>query len=250
MPDYPPENASFLRKGDIVNVGIDLPDKTFAEDVATVVATESGEILLSLCGSGFPSHMPISKGSKVFITSGDDRSIFHGTAHLNSHPVDSTLSIEFPQSVKVRARREHLRSDVLIPVHYYKPTNQNMGRVISEWENLKKSEEWCSERFQSTPVEYNSRVNLNGSSLRFKIRDCLSYGTLLHLKIELPDSVHIHAVGSIVRTKELVPELSHMEYYSTSMIFKMIDGSDRLKVIRHIIDEQHRQIDELPSKYL
>ncbi|NVN98174.1 MAG: DUF5634 family protein [Geobacteraceae bacterium] len=250
MPDYPSENASFLRKGDIVNIGIDLPDKTFAEDVATVVATESGEILLSLCGSGFPSHMPIRKGSKVLITSGDDRSIFHSTARLNSHPVDSTLSIEYPKEVKVRARREQMRSDVLIPVHYYKPTDQNLGRVISEWENLKKCAEWCCEQFQSAMVEHNSRVNLSGSGLRFKIRDCLSYGTLLHLKIELPDLAHIHGVGSIVRTKELVPELSHIEYYSTSMIFRMIDSNDRLKLIRHIIDEQHRRIDELPTRYL
>lgn len=250
MPDYPSENASFLNKGDIVNIGIDLPDKTFAEDVATVVATESGEILLSLCGGGFPSHMPIRKGSKVLITSGDDRSIFHCTAHLNSHPVDSTLSIGFPKEVKVRARREHMRSDVMIPLYYYKPTSQNMGRVISEWERLKQCEEGCYEGFQPAAVEHNSRVNLSGSGLRFKIRDCLSYGTLLHLKIELSGSVHIHGVGSIVRTKELVPELTHMEYYSTSMIFRMIDSSDRQKLIRYIIDEQHRRIDEAPSKYL
>lgn len=252
MPEYQSENASFLRQGDIVNVGIDLPDKTFAEDVATVVATGSGDLLLDLCGNGFPPHLSIKKGSKVLITSGDERSLFHGTTLLKSAPVDSTLSIEFPQQVNVRLRREHIRPDVMIQVHYYMPTSQNMGRVISEWERLKQCGKECCENGLPAPPERRCRANLSGSGLRFKISDCLSYGTLLHLRIELPETEtgHIHAVGSIVRTKELVPEMSHMEYYSTSMIFRMIDSCDRLKLIRYIIDEQYRQVNEQQSKYL
>lgn len=248
MPEYPSENASFLRNGDIVSVGIDLPDKTFAEDLAIVVTTKSGEILLNLCGSGFPQHLPIKAGSRVLITRGEGKSLFHSTAILKTPPADSTLNIEFPQKVTVRERREHMREDVMIPVHYYLPTSQNMNIVISEWEGLKSCQGECGKKIQPLLSDRYSRVNLSGSGLRFRIRDCLSYGTLLHLKIELEEPEHIHAVGSIVRTKELIPEMSHMEYYSTSMSFRMIDISDRLKLIRYILDKQHGKFDTTPEQ--
>lgn len=242
MPDYPPENAVFLRNGDLVHVGIDLPDKTFAEDLATVVTTEGGEILLNLCGRGFPGHLPISAGSKVLITKGEGTALFHGTAILKNSPEDSTLTIEFPRQVIVKERREHRRRDVMMPVRYFLPSSQEMGRVIAEWEQLKGCQGECGATGRELQTESHSRVNLSGSGLRIRIRDCLAYGTLLHLRIELPGQKpgHIHAVGSIVRTKELIAEMAHVEYYSTSVSLKMIDSNDRLKLIRHILDEEHR----------
>lgn len=252
MPEYPSENASFLRNGDIVNVGIDLPDKTFAEDVATVVTTGDGEILLHLCGSGFPEHLPIRAGSRVVITRGEGRSLFHSTAILKESPLKRTLKIEFPQRVTVRDRREYMRVDVMLPVRYYMPKSQDMGRVISEWDRFKNCQGECVEDFSQFMSTRDSRVNLSGSGLRFKIGDCLSYGTLLHLKIKLPQeaSDHIHAVGAIVRTKELIPEMDHVEYYSSSMSFRMIESSDRLKLLEHILKEQRRNNDEAPPGYL
>jgi hypothetical protein len=252
MPDYPPENASFLRNGDIVNIGIDLPDKTFVEDVATVVTKADGGILLHLCGSGFPEHLPIRAGSRVLITRGEGRSLFHSIALLKDSPLKRTLSIEFPQSVTVSDRREYMRMDVMVPVRYYMPKSQDMGRVISEWEMLKNCQGECIEGFSQFMQSRESRVNLSGSGLRFKIGDCLSYGTLLHLKIKIPNETpdHIHAVGAIVRTKELIPEMDHVEYYSSSMSFRMIENSDRLKLLEHILKEQRRNINEGPPGYL
>lgn len=242
MPDYPPENATFLQNGDLVQVGIDLPNKTFAEDLATVVATESGEILLNLCGSGFPPHLHIGAGSKVVIARGEGTALFHGTAYLKKSPVNSTITVEFPQQVIVRERREHRRSDVMIPVHYFLPSSQEMGKVIAEWEQLKGCTGKCCDKGKPLQTDNLSRVNLSGSGLRIRINDCLAYGTLLHIKIELTgqNPGHIHAIGSIVRTKELIDEIAHVEYYSTSMSIKMIDSNDRLRLIRHILDEEHR----------
>jgi hypothetical protein len=93
------------------------------------------------------------------------------------------------------------------------------------------------------------RVNLSGSGLRFKIPDCLSYGALLHLKIDFPGEKHehIHAVGSIIRTKELLAEMNRIEYYSTSMSFRMIESNDRSRLVKYILDEQHITHDAEPE---
>jgi len=242
MPEQPSEYASFLRPGNVVNIGVDLPDKIFAEDVARVICSDKGEIMLQLCGSGFPRHLPIISGSRILISRGEGRTLFHCTAELKDAGREGALRIELPLKVVVSERREYTREDVTVPVDYYQPKSQNMGRVISEWESMRECQGKCIEETAPVFSDHKSRVNFSGSGLRFKISDCLSYGTILHMKIALPGKTpqHIHAVGSIVRTKELLEEMNRVEYYSTSMSFKLIESSDRQKLIRHILAEQRR----------
>ncbi len=242
MPITPSDYASFLRPGNIVNIGIDLPDRSFAEDVATVVSSDTGEIMLQLCGSGFPEHLQISTGSKVLISQGEGRSIYRCSAQLKSNEKAGALRVELPEKVVVSERSEYMRVDVILKVNYSIPVNQNLSRIFSEWDSTKKCKGGClNELFTEFPPG-ECRVNLSGSGLRFKIPDCLSYGTLLHLIIDLPGEKpgHIHAVGSIIRTKELLAEMDRIEYYSTSMSFRMIESSDRSKLIKHLLNEQRR----------
>ena len=239
----------FLKPGDTVSVGVDLPDRSFAEDQATVIASDSGEILLNLCGKGFPAHMQVDAGTVVVITRAEGRSFFQCSAQLMEKSDSSSLKVEFPKKVTVRERREYSRSDVIMRIHYAYPSGQEMGLVIDEWEELRNCRRDCMGGFRPSG-SINSRVNLSGSGLRFKIKECLSYGTLLHLNIEIPGDTagHIHAVGSIIRTKELLPEMNRLEYYSTSMSLKMIESGDRQKLLRHIIDEQRKVIAESDSR--
>jgi hypothetical protein len=241
MAETPPDYTAFFRPGTIVNVGVDLPDKTFAEDVARVVSSDTDEILLQLCGSGFPDHLPITAGSKVLITQGEGRSLFRCSAQLKAAEKPGSLRIAPPERIVVSERREFMRIDVTLKVDYSVPSSQNMSRIISEWDSMKECKGGCSlKSFTFTPRE--CRVNLSGSGLRFKIPECLSYGTLLHLKIELEgeDPGHIHAVGSIIRTKELLAEMDRIEYYSTSMSFRMIESNDRSRLIKYILNEQRK----------
>ena len=244
MPEQPSEYAAFLRPGNIVHIGVDLPDKTFAEDVATVICTDNGEIRLQLCGSGFPRHLPIISGSKILISKGEGRTLFHCTTQLKDASSEGALRIELPKKVVVSERCEQTREDVTVPVKYYLPKSQNMGRVISEWESLRGCQGGCIDEAAPILSGRKSLVNFSGNGLRFKISDCLSYGTLLHLNIELPgkNAEHIHAIGSIVRTKELLEEMNRVAYYSTSMSFKMIASSDRQRLIKHILAEQRRSL--------
>src|SRR6185369_13451542 len=252
MATTPSDYASFFRPGNIVNIGIDLPDKTFAEDVATVISSDTGEILLQLCGSGFPDHLPITAGSRVLITQGEGRSLFRCSAQLNSTEKAGTLRIELPERIEVSERREYMRIDMTVKVNYSIPSSQNMSMIVSEWDSMKECKGGCEEESFTAFPPGECRVNLSGSGLRFKIPDCLSYGTLLHLKIDLKGETpeHIHAVGSIIRTKELLAEMDRAEYYSTSMSFRMIESSDRSRLIKYILNEQRKTMMQKQENYL
>jgi len=252
MATTPSDYASFFRPGNIVNIGIDLPDKTFAEDVATVISSDTGEILLQLCGSGFPDHLPITAGSKVLITQGEGRSLFRCSAQLKSKGKAGSLRIELPEKIVVSERREYMRVDVTLKVNYSIPASQNMSRILSEWDLMKECKGRCRGKSFTAFPPGECRVNLSGSGLRFKIPDCLSYGTLLHLKIDLPDKKpeHIHAVGSIIQTKELLAEMDRAEYYSTSMSFRMIESNDRSRLIKYILNEQRKTMIQKQENYL
>lgn len=244
MPLTPPENDYFLKSGDVVNIGIDLPDMTFAEDVATVISSENEGLVLQLCGDGFPQHLPMIAGAKILISKGEGRTLFQCTARLKSADATGTLRIEIPRRVIVTERREYMRLDVAVPVNYHLPQSQNMANVIAEWEKAKECNGKCHEEADELLDGQKGPVNLSGSGLRFKIRECLAPGTLLHLKITLPEEKpkHIHAIGSIIRTKELRTEMNHVDGHSTAVAFRMIENSDRRRLIRHILDEQRKRL--------
>ena len=44
--------------------------------------------------------------------------------------------------------------------------------------------------------------------------------------------------------------MDHIEYYSTSMAFRMIESSDRLKLLHYIFAEQHKSHAARPTGYL
>jgi len=244
MTSTPPKNSNFLKSGDIVNVGVDLPDMTFVVDLATVIHAEEGELVLQLCGGGLPEHMTLSLGSSILISKGEGQSLIQFTARLKHADGKGLLRIELPQRVVVSERRECMRVDMSVPVNYFLPQSQNMARVIAEWESTKELKGTCHEEAGQFPAEYKSSVNISGSGLRFKTNDRLDSGTLLHLKIGIPGEipVHIHAVGSIVRADELPAENSSEKIYSTSMTFRMMENNDRQKLTRHILDEQRKTV--------
>jgi hypothetical protein len=252
MPLTPLEDNYFLKPGDVVNIGVDLPDMTFVEDLATVIRTEDGELVLQLFGYGFPQHMPINPGAKILISKGEGQTLFQCTARLKHVDAKRTLHIELPQRVVVNERRAYMRVDAALPVNFFLPQNQNMARVIAEWESAKELKGTCHEEAEQFLPEQKSIVNLSGSGLRFKTDDYLSPGTLLHLKIGIPGEKpeHIHAVGSIVRTRELPTEKESEKKYATSMTFRMMENSDRQKLTRHILAEQRKTVMQYSENYL
>ena len=248
-----PEYMAYFPPGDQVTVGLQLSDKTFAEDSAMVIDLDGGRMKLELCGKGFPPHLAIPPGTRGVITRREGRTVFTSTGTLTASAAGKTMELTLEKDPLVSERREYARSDVDISIHYSLPAKQEMGRIIREWEELKKCPGNCL-KVDLPPCRDNcdgrkmesgrTRINLSGSGLHFKISDCLSYGTLLHLKVAIPDEEqdHIHAIGAIVRTRELLPILEQNAYYSTKMAFKVIDIHDRKKLLEYVLGEQRRAI--------
>jgi hypothetical protein len=255
MTEMPSKNRVCFNSGDLLNLGIHLPDRGFAEDVATVICVDCNDITVELCGSGFPPHLEIAPGTKGIITKREGRVVFQCRTSLKEAVKDRFVKLRLDEEPEILERREYARKDVIVRVHYDLPASQDMGAVMDEWVRLKNCPDLCLEK-RSAAVgndlmvngKGHSRVNISGSGLRFKINDCLSYGTLLHLYIFFPDESdeqHIHAIGAIVRTKELLQDMQHNEqnaYYSTSMSFRMIDRHDRNRLMQYIFNEQRKAI--------
>lgn len=248
-----PEYRTCFRPGDQVTIGLQLADSAFAEDSAVVKTLEGREMRLELCGRGFPSHLIISRGTRVVITRREGRNVFTCSGQIETTSDAGEILLKLGPMVEIDERREYAREDVAIKLEYSLPPSQEMTRIIREWEELKKCRGDCL-TLDASPCRDNcngremqrkiTRINLSGSGLRFKISDCLSYGTLLHLKVAIPDASqdHIHAIGSIVRTRELFPFMEQNDYYSTTMAFKVIDSHDRKKLLEYVLREQHRAL--------
>lgn len=248
-----PENRTYFRPGDQVIVGLHLAEKTFAEDSATVITHDEEEMRLELCGNGFPPHLSIPPGTRAVVTRWEGRIIFICNAVLKAPATGKEIQLNLVEKMLVSERREYSRADVNVRLSYSLPPSQEMGIIMREWEERKKCPGDCL-KGEAAPCWRNctvipthnglTRVNLSGSGIRFKIRDCLAYGTLLHVKIAISENRrdHIHAVGSIIRTRELLPVLEQNAYYSTSMAFKVIDSHDRKRLMEHLLTEQRRAI--------
>jgi len=253
MATTTPEYRRYFRPGDQVTVGLFLADKTFAEDSATVFSIDGSRLLLELCGSGFPPHLAISPGTRGVITRREGRNVFTCNGTLTAPDTCRVMELELEKNTVVGERREYARRDIDISVYYCLPAKQEMGRIIREWEALKKCPgncltvdlAPCRDSCDGREMESRkTRINLSGGGIRFKIGDCLPYGTLLHLRVTVPgeDSDHIHAIGSIVRTRELLTVMEQQAYYSTTMAVKVIDSLDRTKLVEHVLREQRLAI--------
>jgi len=248
-----PEYMAYFPPGDQVTVGLQLSDKTFAEDSAMVTDLDGGRLRLELCGRGFPPHLAIPAETRGVITRREGRTVFTCTGTLAVPAAGKTMELALEKDPLVSERREYARNDVDISIHYSLPAKQEMGRIIREWEELKKCPGNCL-KVDLPPCRDNcdgremesriTRINLSGSGIRFKIGDCLPYGTLLHLRVAIPDGnqAHIHAIGAIVRTRELLQVMEQNAYYSTKMAFKFIDSHDRKKLLEYVLGEQRRAI--------
>ncbi len=253
MTAIPPEYRACFRPGDLVSVGLYLADTTFVEDAALILALNGGKMRLELCGNGFPPHLSAPDGSRGVITRQEGRNVLTCNGMLKGGVTGRMMLLELAGNIRVNERREYARADVAIGLAYFLPSSQEMGRIMTEWEELKKCPGCCL-RGDVPPCRSDcrgrsanngmTRANFSGANLRFKIRECLSYGTLIHLKIALPDDRrdHIHAIGSVVRTRELLADMMHHDYYSTSVAFRAIDSQDRSRLVEYVLREQRRAI--------
>ncbi len=251
MTEIPSKYSKFFRPGDFLTLGIHLPDRGFAEDAAKVVLSDDNGMLLKLCSRGFPPALQISSGTRGVVTRSEGRIVYYCRTVLMKEVKDRYVKLHLVEAPQIKERRQYARKDVEIFMQYSLPTSQNMRQVLEEWEELKSCSDCYSESESVTAWNQDSarggsltRVNLSGSGLRFKISDCLSYGTLLHLRVGIPGEKgeHAHAIGAIVRTRDLLTEMEQIQYYSTSMSFRMIDSHDRKRVLEYVLDAQRKAI--------
>jgi len=257
MSDSTYDYAHFFKPDNLVTVAIQFSDNSFVEDSATILSVDNDQMLLEMYGRGLPPHLVSRKGSKVFVTSMEGWALYRCVALLEEPVADRVIRLRLINEIEVKQRREHYRMDVMLPIDYSLPGNQLRSTLLEEWEirrqlsqnGLPPEIEPLDEGFKVVNWEGTKeiepvRVNLSGGGLRFKVRDPLSYGTMLLLDIFLPTPPLkvIHAVGSVIRSKELVLSIDRNRYFSTAMAFSFIVNRDREAIIRYIFNEQRNSL--------
>lgn len=251
MTGKPPKCNDFFRPGDQVGLGVHLSGCCFAEDAAMVIRVDGREMTVELCGSGFLTPYAPSPGDSAVIVGRGVRSVYWFRAHLRKAVTGRLMKLQLADLPEIQERREYARMDVTVPMGYKLPAGHDMRQVLNDWLEMKKSAVTCrnggsiASDHEGEPAGLSPcRVNLSGSGLRFKINDCLSYGTLLHLYFQLPgdNEPPVHAIGTIVRTRALLPEMPPTPYYSTLMSIRMIDSHDRSRLMGHVLNEQRKAL--------
>jgi PilZN1 domain-containing protein/PilZ domain-containing protein len=247
----------FFQATDLVTVGIHLADDSFLEDSATILSLEGDLVLLELYGRGLPPQLAAQAGAPVIVTSREGWALYRCEAALAESITGREIKLRFVGKVEVKQRREFFRMDVTIPVYYTLPSDQQLSTVLKEWglrqqqsqNALPPEVDFIEESFKVIDWDGGkevepARVNLSGGGLRFKVRDSLAYGAMLHLDIFLPvlPLRVIQAVGSVVRSKELLLSMDRYSYFSTAMAFKFIDTRDREAIISYIFNEQRNRL--------
>lgn len=252
-----PSYDNFFQPNDQVTIGIHLSDNSFMEDSATILYIEDDLVLLELYGRGLPDHLEARAGARIIVTSQEGWALYRCEALLDEAVTDREVRLRLTGEMEVKQRREFFRMDVLLPAHYTLPADQQLSTILKEWELRKRQSSSglapdavpCGESFMVRNWEGGrdvepTRINLSGGGLRLKIRDSLAYGALLHLDIFLPTPQVrvIHAIGSVVRSKELLLSMDRYTYFSTAMTFKFIENRDREAIIGYIFNEQRNRL--------
>jgi hypothetical protein len=247
----------FFHATDLVTVGIRLADDSFLEDSATILSLEGDLVLLELYGQGLPAEQAAQAGAPVIVTSREGWALYRCEAVLAETITGREIRLRFVGAVEVKQRREFFRMDVQIPVYYTLPSDQQMSTVLQEWglrqqqsqNGLPPEIDFTEESFKVIDWDGGkevqpARINLSGGGLRLKVRDSLAYGAMLHLDIFLPvlPLRVIQAVGSVVRSRELLLSMDRHSYFSTAMAFKFIDTRDREAIISYIFNEQRNRL--------
>jgi hypothetical protein len=257
MPVKSRDYTQYFRPDHLVTVGIQFSDNSFVEDSATILSINNDLLLLEMYGKGLPSHLISTKGLEVVVTSMEGWALYRCEAILEEPVTGRTISLRLLEDVEVKQRREYFRMDVMLPIAYALPSDQQRSTLFEEWETRKRLSQnglppelvQLEEGFKVINWEGHAqidplRVNLSGGGLRFKVRDSLTFGAMLLLDIFLPTPPLrvIHAVGSVIRSKELKLSVDRNRYYSTAMAFKFIENRDREAIISYIFNEQRNSL--------
>ncbi|KAF0219382.1 MAG: type IV pilus assembly [Geobacteraceae bacterium] len=246
-----------------VNIGVQLTDNKFYEDTAAIKFIQGDRLQLELYGDGLSHGVVTEAGAQVVITSKEAWALCRCHAVLEKEVIGKEMDLRLISQVDVQQRREYFRLDVCIPILYSIPEDQQLRGVYEEWNGKKLASGLipspamipCNEGFKV--IDWNNgdeikpcNANLSGGGLRFKMKDSLTPGTLVHLAIFLPlvPARVIYAVGAVVRANEIRLTWDKHSSYSTGIEFKFIDEKDRETIISYIFNEQRNKLREKAEK--
>ncbi len=246
----------YLRPDHQVRIGFHLPDDTAIDLNAIVIGIDGMILHLETFGSDIDqlSHVPI--GTKVVILSSESWAFCRCMGVLDE-AVGRDFTLRLQGEPDIQQRREYFRMDVLLPLAYTMPEDQQLSSVEGIWKAQRMLAEFADPpraipfqesfkilKWNDGPDIEPSRLNLSGGGLRVKTPDGFAAGTMLNLDLFLPvNQIQvITAVASVVRSVEIKLTLDNRPAFTTAMKFVFITEKDQENIISHIFNEQRNNL--------
>jgi hypothetical protein len=250
------EYSVYLRPQHQVRIGFHLPDDTAIDLNAVVIGIEGSILHLETFGSSMDELTCIPIGTKVIILSTETWAFCRFQGVLDE-AVGRDFTIRLRGEPEIQQRREYFRMDVLLPLAYSMPDDQQLSSVEGIWKAQRMLEEF-SEPPRAVPfqesfkiLKWNDdtniepvRINLSGGGMRVKTPAAFVSGTLLNFNLFLPmNQVRvITAVASVIRSVEIQLTLDNKAAFTTAMKFVFITEKDQENIISHIFNEQRNSL--------
>lgn len=250
------EFSVYLRPQHQVRVGLHLPDGTVADLNAVVVSMDEMLLHLETFGSNTYQLGQIPPGAPVIILSSENWAFCRCQGELEA-AVGRNFTVRLQGSPEIQQRREYFRMDVVIPVVYSPPENQQLSSVEGIWKARRMMCEFMDPPkympsqgsfkvlgWNNGPDLEPCRINLSGGGLRIKTLESFTPGTYLDMNIFLgmPSVKVIDAVVSVIRSKEIRLTLDNRPAYTTAMKFIFLAERDRERIITYVFTQQRNAL--------
>jgi len=243
---------SYFHVNASVLLGINLPSNEFCEASATISAIAGDILHLKMVPDTIPALLPAEAGAHMIVKTSDAWCICRSECELVTPPVEMNIQVRLKGPLNIQQRREYFREDVLLPVLWSIPADQQLAVVRSEWEGGRlqarsdmqpvmvpcrqgfKVIHW-RKRLSIKPI----RINLSGSGVSIPTEQSLVPGTLVNLHLFLPLNPPrvIMAVGVVIRSFE-VHKSNGKSFQMTALHFEFLEERDRETIISYLFMEQ------------
>ncbi|MSM40286.1 MAG: hypothetical protein GJT30_11765 [Geobacter sp.] len=245
-----------LRPDTQVRVAIHLPDNSIIDLYAMIVRIEDDLLHMETFRSSKTQLAIVPHGARVVVMSSETWAFCRGEGIFEA-AIDLNFAVRIRGELEIQQRREFFRMDVYIPVVYAVPADQQMTTVEGMWKARRMMTEsgppprtipWQGSfkilNWNDHPNIDPCRVNLSGGGIRIKIPEQLTPGTLVDLDIFLPATTLrvISAVGSVIRSTEVLLNLEPNPSYVTAMEFIHLSTKDREIIISYLFNEQRNSL--------
>lgn len=259
--------ARYFQEGGRVRVGIPLEGGGWFPEWGVVATLDDDLLLVDLSRDQLPEEARLQTGQTLNVGLPDlEQRLTCRAVLVQDDRAEHRLALRLIEDVYALEPREYYRADVYLPLDFRFPLTQLEADVKQRWlqrrremefadqapepgepEELEDSREEIRARLEKRKATPPVAANISGGGLRININQKLIAGQLIELSIHVPNWKRpLEIVGEVVEVRDLPDQVR----FSTAVRYRMIDESDRDRLIGYISSQQLLQLSQQTPRAL